>query len=98
MKHKPGVALGAVFSVLGFASLVRAGEDYAGKPYGGQPHVIPGIIQAEHYDVAPTNVDGITFHYNRPARKTAFPTTDDCIGLTTPQFTAAILVPDRLFV
>jgi len=70
------------FSMLGLPSVGWAGEDYTGKPYGGQPHVIPGIIQAEHYDVAPTNMDGITFHYNRPARKTAFRTTDDCIGLT----------------
>jgi hypothetical protein len=40
------------------------------------------ILAREDYDVAPTNTDGITFHYNRPARKTNFRTTDDSIGLT----------------
>lgn len=70
------------FSMLGLSSVGWAGDEYAGVPYGGQPRQIPGIIQAEHYDVAPTNTDGITFHYNRPARKAAFRSTGDCIGLT----------------
>ena len=87
MKNKLNVALITVISLSGFASIVcgfadSGQENYAGKPYGGQPRQIPGIIQAEHYDVAPTNTDGITFHYNRPPRKTPFRTTDDCIGLT----------------
>jgi hypothetical protein len=82
MKHKLNVTLIAVFTSFGFTAVAFAGENYASQPYGGQPRQIPGIIQAEHYDVAPTNTDGITFHYNRPARKTAFRTTDDCIGLT----------------
>lgn len=76
------VALVIVCSLAGLSSVGYAGEEYAGKPYGGQRRQIPGIIQAEHYDVAPTNTDGITFHYNRPAQKGAFRTTGDGIGLT----------------
>src|ERR1039457_6708813 len=76
------VALVIVCSLASLSSVGYAGEEYAGKPYGGQRRQIPGIIQAEHYDVAPTNTDGITFHYDRPARKAAFRSTGDCIGLT----------------
>jgi hypothetical protein len=82
MKNERYVLIAVVAALLGFSRAASAQEEYAGKPYGGQPQIIPGIIQAEHYDVAPTNTDGITFHYNRPARKTSFRTTDDSIGLT----------------
>jgi hypothetical protein len=82
MKNELNVALVIVCSLVGLSSAGYAREEYTGKPYGGQPRQIPGIIQAEHYDVAPTNTDGITFHYNRPAQKGASRTTGDCIGLT----------------
>jgi hypothetical protein len=82
MKHESYFCLTGVAALLDFSLAASAQEEYAGKPYGGQPQKIPGIIQAEHYDVAPTNADGITFHYNRPARKTNFRTGDDSIGLT----------------
>ena len=82
MKREHYILLTAITSLLGLSSVACAGEEYSGKPYGGQLRQLPGIIQAEHYDVAPTNTDGITFHYNRPARKTNFRTTDDSIGLT----------------
>ena len=58
-----------------------ASSAYSGKPYGGEARPIPGIIQAEHYDVAPGGVDGITFHYNGPARNGNLRTTGDAIAL-----------------
>jgi hypothetical protein len=82
MSHRHFFVLIAGISMLGLSCASLGGDKYAGKPYGGQPRTIPGIIQAEYYDVASTNMDGITFHYNRPARKTNFRTTDDSIGLT----------------
>ena len=63
-------------------SLTDETNGYVGKPYGGQPQSIPGVIQAEHYDVAPGDVvDGITFHYQGQARKSDFRPTADGIGL-----------------
>ena len=54
---------------------------YTGKPYGGTAREIPGVIQAEHYDVAPDGAEGITFHYKGGGKKTEFRTTNDAIGL-----------------
>jgi hypothetical protein len=58
-----------------------ASSGYSGKPYGGEAHPIPGIIQAEDYDIAPGGVDGITFHYDGPARNGNLRATGDAIAL-----------------
>ena len=75
----------------GSAPVIRAGTNdpgvglaysgYSGKPDSGQAYSIPGIIQAEHYDVAPGGVDGITFHYDGPARNGDLRATGDAIAL-----------------
>jgi Carbohydrate binding module (family 6) len=62
------------------AAGVATPAGYTGKPYNGEVNQIPGIIQAEHYDVAPDNKDGITFHYKGAAKKGDGRTTPDCIG------------------
>ena len=54
---------------------------YVGKPYGGKAHAIPGIIQAEDYDVAPGVTNGVAFYYSRGARKGEYRTTGDSIGV-----------------
>jgi hypothetical protein len=58
-----------------------ASSNYAGKPYGGKVRRIPGIIQAEDYDVAPHGVDGITFHYTGTVRNANLRATGDGIAL-----------------
>jgi len=54
---------------------------YAGMPFGGQRHQIPGIIRAAEFDVAPGGVAGITYHCNRQTRGGQFRTADDSIAL-----------------
>ena len=55
---------------------------YAGKPYSGQPWAIPGIIQAEDYDVAPGNADGVTLYSPHPHLNNALrPTGDRSVGI-----------------
>ena len=54
----------------------KSAADYAGKPYTGTPQVIPGIIQAEAYDIGPD-----TFSYHGEAKKTDCRTSPDSIGL-----------------
>ena len=61
----------------------RADEAYTGTPYGGQAVPVPGIIQAELYDVASGAANGIAFNYNGAIRAGAQRTTPDCIGLGT---------------
>lgn len=59
--------------------------DYQGKPYGGVIQKIPGVIQAEAYDVAPGNVNGVTFNYENKSqrpKKTEWRTTEDSIGVS----------------
>lgn len=39
-------------------------DDYVGIPYGGTPHAIPGIIQAEDFDtVAEGDASEVTYHW-----------------------------------
>ena len=45
---------------------------YTGKPYGGAAREIPGVIQAEAYDVAPQGANDVTFHYQGGAKKGEF--------------------------
>jgi hypothetical protein len=58
-----------------------AAADYAGRPYGGMACEIPGVIQAEDYDVAPGNTNGVTFNYSHGAKKGEYRTTGDSIGV-----------------
>jgi hypothetical protein len=89
-------AMLALVLVLGGVVTVMADipADYTGKPYGGKAHEIPGIIQAEDYDVAPDNKNDVTFHYNGPGpnsagtnqpngggRKGVYRTSDDSIHI-----------------
>ena len=54
---------------------------YKGKPCGGKPAPIPGKIEAEHYDVAPGNANGIAYQRNGTPKDGPERTTGDCIGL-----------------
>jgi len=72
-------AAGLVATVLADESHVPA--DYTGKPYTGTPQVIPGIIQAATYDIAPGGAKEITFSYHGDAKTTAYRTSPDSIGL-----------------
>ena len=54
---------------------------YAGKPYAERPQVIPGTIQAEFYDVAPGNANGIAYNRKGAPRPGSERSTGDCIGL-----------------
>jgi endoglucanase len=65
------------------AGLNTVPPGYAGKPYGGEVRQIPGIIQAEQYDVVPGGANDVTFHYNGPARGTNLRVTGDSIGLAS---------------
>jgi hypothetical protein len=71
----------AVQSKAGQAGLGAVPPGYAGKPCGGKARQIPGIIQAEDYDVAPSGVDGITFHYTGTVRNANLRATGDGIAL-----------------
>ena len=73
----------AVQSKADQAGLSTGTPGYTGKPYGGEVHQIPGIIQAEQYNVAPGGVDGVTFHYKGPARGINLRATGDSIGLAS---------------
>ena len=55
--------------------------DYKGKPYQGVMLEIPGIIQAEAYDVAPNNAPGITFGDQQIPKKTPLRVTEDSVGI-----------------
>ncbi len=63
------------------ANAGAASPEYLGKPCHGEAEPIPGIIQAEEYDVAPGGVDGITFHYAGQARNATLRATSDAIAL-----------------
>jgi endoglucanase len=47
------------FVALLLVSFASAQVNYAGKPYGGRPQVIPGRIQAEFYDLGG---EGVAYH------------------------------------
>jgi hypothetical protein len=55
--------------------------DYTGKPITGTPHPIPGIIQAESYDVASGDAKGVTVGYERKLHKTEMRPGADSVGL-----------------
>jgi hypothetical protein len=63
------------------ASTISMPAGYTGKPYPGATNEIPGIIQAESYDVAPDNKADVTWHYGSGGKKNDCRTTGDSIGL-----------------
>jgi hypothetical protein len=76
----------AVFVALGLSLstglvLADAPAKYAGLPYQGKPISLPGIVQAEEYDIAPDANSGVTFNYNRPGNKNDVRKTPDAIGM-----------------
>ncbi len=56
---------------------------YAGEAYGGKPQGIPGLIEAEFYDVAPGNKNGIAYSRHALPRPGRARSSGDCIGLGT---------------
>lgn len=71
----------AIQSTTNLVDFGAASSNYTGKPYGGKVRRIPGIIQAEDYDIAPHGVDGITFHYTGTVRNANLRATGDGIAL-----------------
>jgi hypothetical protein len=70
------------------AIFVKAAEDakpapYAGKPYDGKPQTAPGIIQAEYYDVAPGDKNGIAYNRRGEPKSDSNRATGDSVGLAT---------------
>jgi arabinoxylan arabinofuranohydrolase len=62
-------------------SLAHAQElaPYAGKPYNGEPIALPGVIQAEQYDISPNAANDVSFHYNGAPKKSPHRTSPDSI-------------------
>lgn len=59
----------------------EAPAKYTGLPYNGKAVALPGIIQAEEYDIAPGAANGISFNYNSPATRNDLRKSGDSIGL-----------------
>lgn len=76
---------------------------YSGRPCHGEPLAIPGIIQAEDYDIAPAGADGLTFHYTGQTRNVNLRATGDAMAFA--QFGAGHVTihgevekPDQVYV
>lgn len=54
---------------------------YAGRPFHGQPLPIPGVIQAEDYDLAPAGANDVSFHYLGQPRSGDLRPAGDAIAL-----------------
>lgn len=54
---------------------------YAGTPYPGKPHAVPGKIESEQYDISPEAKNDVSFHYNGKISQSKVRTTPDSIGL-----------------
>lgn len=65
----------------GAAEIAKAPAEYTGKPYQGVIQELPGIIQAESYDVAPNNTPGITFNGVGLPKKNPARVTEDAVGI-----------------
>ena len=70
-----------VLALATFAAADDAPAKYAGLPYQGKPLSLPGVVQAEEYDIAPSPASGVTFNYNRPGNKNDVRKTPDAIGM-----------------
>ena len=70
------------FTLLALSAFSPAAEEaYTGKPYLGKPQEVPGIVQAEFYDVAPGNLNGIAYNRRGEPKPGSARTTGDCVGL-----------------
>jgi hypothetical protein len=56
-------------------------QDYPGKPLTGTPQTIPGLIQAESYDVTSGEAKGVTVNYEGELRKSKYRPGADSAGL-----------------
>ncbi|MEO6474268.1 carbohydrate-binding protein [Luteolibacter sp.] len=74
--------IAAFWGMAGLANTSHAaGPAYTGKPYGGKPQQVPGIIQAEWHDVAPGNANGVAYNRRGTPKPGSARATGDCIGL-----------------
>ena len=69
--------------ILGLATNALSAETtpYLGQPYNGTAVVLPGIVQAEAYDIAPDAKSGVSFGYDRDGNKNDVRKTPDAIGM-----------------
>ena len=70
----------AVSALTVFSLCKAADETYTGTPYGGKPQEIPGKIQSQNYDVAPSNAPDIAYHRKGTPKPGPARTTGDCIN------------------
>lgn len=56
-------------------------KDYSGKPYRSLIQIIPGTIQAEHYDVAPDKRNGISYNSHGQPQVGPYRISGDCIDV-----------------
>ncbi len=56
-------------------------EEYTGKPMSGTPASVPGIIQAEAYDVAPDGTKDVTFGHAGEPKKSTYRPQADAVGV-----------------
>lgn len=63
------------------AAAAGAAEPYAGTPWDGKPHPVPGVLLATQYDAAPGLADGIAWHYRGTAKAGGGRPAADAIGI-----------------
>ena len=83
MKSSPCLKNIMLTFFLAASSLAADEAAYTGKPYTGKPQEVPGTIQAESYDVAPGNQNGIAYNRHGEPKPGAARTTGDCVGLAS---------------
>ncbi len=65
----------------GQASTSHLPAGYTGKPFSGSAQAIPGTIQAEAYDLAPGDAQGVTVELKGKLHQTSFRPQPDSVGL-----------------
>jgi hypothetical protein len=90
MMHTKWIETGAMLVALSLSPGLHAQSssgpnhvpaDYQGRPETDRPQMIPGVIRAVKYDVAPGDKPGITFSYQGAPRTSDFRAGTDSIGL-----------------
>jgi hypothetical protein len=76
---------------------------YTGKPFAGAPVSIPGVIQAEAYDIAPGGAKDVSFNYKGDPKQTSYRPGPDSIGLAQfgkghVSITGEAEAPDQIYV
>ena len=77
------IASGVRICAADAADVSHLPEGYAGKPLSGKPQAIPGIIQAESYDVTEGEAKGVTVGGPVVPRKTNLRPGADSVGLAS---------------